>query len=201
VRPLQRRQQRGFSYLLALALIAIVGYGLAQAGIWWKTEAQRQREAELLFVGAQYKQAIAAYQAEQDVPRYPRTLDDLLEDNRFTDTRRHLRKLWPDPLSPKTEWGLIIDPETDGIAGIYSQAAGVPLKQANFPKEFDFFKDAPSYASWRFFVPPPPPPGEAANQGDPGGNDQAIGGLQDGSQPGAEPAPNASGNSPFSNAP
>lgn len=181
--------QRGFTYLLVLVLIALVGYGLGRAGIVWKTEAQRIREDELLFVGTQYKRAIEAYlKAQEGVARYPARLEDLLLDPRFATTKRHLRKLYPDPLAPKGEWGLILDPDTRGIAGVYSQTEGTPIKQGNFAREYDFFVDSPSYAGWRFFVPPPPPPGEAANLGVPDvpAANEPLGGLK---QPEAIPIP------------
>lgn len=150
------RRQRGFSYLLALALIAAVGFGLGQAGIWWKTEAQRAREADLLFVGDQYRRAIERYlNAQPSAPRFPARLEDLLEDPRFGDTRRYLRKLWRDPIDPRLDWGLIVDPETRGIMGVYSRAPGTPIKRGRFPKPYESFNDAQSYAAWKFFVPLP----------------------------------------------
>ena len=150
------QRQRGFSYLLALALIAIVGYTLGQAGLLWKTESQRIREAELMFVGDQYRRAIEKFlYAQPNVPRYPAELDDLLLDPRFPDTRRYLRKPWRDPVDPKLAWGLIIDPETRGIMGIYSRAAGRPVKQGGFEKPYEAFDNSESYAEWKFFVPLP----------------------------------------------
>lgn len=183
--------QRGFTYLLVLVMVAIIGYGLARAGLWWQTEAQRNREAELLFVGDQYRRAIERFLAAQgNTPSFPRTLDDLLLDPRFADTRRYLRKRWPDPISPATEWGLIIDPETRGIAGIYSQAPGRPFKQGGFKTEYDFFKDSDSYGDWKFFIEPPDKDDDAdTSTPPPGGDDAPIGGLQPPPLP--EPLPEA----------
>ena len=52
-------------------------------------------------------------------------------------------------------WGLIIDPETRGIMGIYSRAAGRPVKQGGFEKPYEAFDNSESYAEWKFFVPLP----------------------------------------------
>ena len=59
--PTGKSAQSGFTYLYVLMLIALIGMGLAAAGTLWRTEAPRAHEAELLFVGAQYRQAIRSY--------------------------------------------------------------------------------------------------------------------------------------------
>jgi len=152
---LQKRQQ-GFTYLLALAMIAIIGFSLGQAVMVWKTESRRIREAELMDVGDQYRRAIEKYlNAQPNVPVYPRYLEDLTLDPRFPDTRRYLRREWRDPINPKLDWGLIIDPETHGIMGVYSRAPGRPIKQGGFKLPYKEFDDSASYAEWKFFVPPP----------------------------------------------
>lgn len=157
------QRQRGFTYLLALAMVAIVGFGLARATMVWKTESQRIREDQLLDIGDQYRRAIEKYlNAQPNVPVFPRKLEDLLLDPRFPDTRRYLRQVRPDPLGPKREWGLIVDPLTQGIMGVYSRAPGRPIKQGNFKKPYEEFDNSASYADWKFFVPPP----EKKNAGD-----------------------------------
>ncbi|MCL5061183.1 MAG: type II secretion system GspH family protein, partial [Candidatus Thermoplasmatota archaeon] len=59
--PSGKASQSGFAYLFALMLIALIGMGLAAAGTLWRTDSRRAREAELLFVGDQYRQAIRSY--------------------------------------------------------------------------------------------------------------------------------------------
>lgn len=150
------RAQGGFSYLLALAVVAIVGMMLGQTGLLWKTESQRIKEAELLFIGDQYRRAIERYlNAQPAAPRFPPDLAALIQDDRFPDTRRYLRRLQADPLAPEVEWGLIIDPQTRGVMGVFSKSAGRPLKRDNFKSPYQQFKDAQSYADWKFFVPAP----------------------------------------------
>ena len=56
-----QRRQRGFTYLTLLFAIAIAGIVLAKTGIDWSQDAQREKEKELLFVGDQYRHAIALY--------------------------------------------------------------------------------------------------------------------------------------------
>ena len=56
---------------------------------------QREKEAELLFRGEQYREAIASYYKKEQ--RYPQSLEELLEDKRYPMPVRHLRRLYRDP--------------------------------------------------------------------------------------------------------
>ncbi|MDA8129061.1 MAG: type II secretion system protein [Betaproteobacteria bacterium] len=148
--PTGKPAQSGFTYFLVLMLIALIGMGLAAAGTLWHTESQREREAELLFVGDQYRQAIRSYYAlDTAQPRLPQSIDDLLEDNRRPSVVRHLRRAYRDPLTGG-EFALIREPDTRGIVGVYSRAPGQPFKIAGFSAKDEAFKGAKTYAGWRF---------------------------------------------------
>jgi len=152
--PTGKPAQSGFTYLFVLMLIALIGMGLAAAGTLWHTESQREREADLLFIGDQYRQAIRSYyELDPAQPRLPQSLDDLLEDNRRPNVVRHLRRAWRDPLTGRP-FVLIREPDTQGIAGVYSPAPGHPFKNAGFAAKDEAFKDAKSYAEWRFVFSP-----------------------------------------------
>ncbi len=153
------RAQGGFAYLFVLMLIALVGLGLAAAGTLWRTESQREREADLLFVGAQYRQAIKSYyELQPNAPRLPQSIDELLEDERTLPPTRHLRRAWRDPFGGELQ--LILAPDTRGIVGVVSASTLHPFRTAGFPPEFESFAGVGSYAGWRFtFTPPAPPPG------------------------------------------
>ena len=154
--PTGKSAQSGFTYLYVLMLIVLIGMGLAAAGTLWRTDAQRAREAELLFIGSQYRQAIRSYyEFDPAQPRLPQSIDDLLQDNRRPNILRHLRRAYRDPLTGG-ELALIRAPDTQGIAGVYSLATGSPFKIAGFLPEDAAFKDASTYADWRFVFTPPP---------------------------------------------
>jgi type II secretory pathway pseudopilin PulG len=91
--------------------------------------AKREREAQLLFVGRQYSEAIRRFYENPLVviKRYPNSLDELVTDNRSLRPRHHLRKLYPDPMTGRLDWGLIKN-EQDQIMGVYSQSGGKPLR-------------------------------------------------------------------------
>jgi len=149
------RGDRGFTYLGILIAMALFGVALAATGEVWRTAAQREREQELLFVGNQYRQAFMYYYAGTPAgkPRFPRALEDLVEDNRLPVARRHLRRVYPDPMSGKAEWGLI-DAPGGGIAGVYSRSEAKPLKTGNFAPPDVRFEGAERYSEWKFVFEP-----------------------------------------------
>lgn len=107
-----RRTQRGYSYLAVLFLVALTAAGLAALGQAWSTAAQRERERELEFRGGEIARAIASYQraAGTEPAPNPRSLQDLLADNRSPVVRRHLRRLYVDPFTGQADWVLVADP-------------------------------------------------------------------------------------------
>lgn len=146
------RNARGFTYIGVLFIVAFMGLLLSAAGHAWHTQAMREREEELLFVGDQYRKAIARYHAAGG-GRYPRELADLLKDPRRLETQRYLRKLYPDPVTGKFEWGLVKSAD-GGIAGVYSLSEEKPFKTAGFRLEYAGFEGKEKYSDWQFaFVP------------------------------------------------
>ena len=150
--------QRGFSYLLILFSVAIAAGGLAGTGIVWHTALQREKERELLFIGDQFRRALASYQQRTPAgaPPYPPSLEDLLKDKRFPVTVRHLRKLYRDPITGTLEWGLIAAPG-GGIMGVYSKSEKRPLKRADFDLPNRVFEERTlqlgekmTYKDWQF---------------------------------------------------
>ena len=154
--PTGKSAQSGFTYLFVLMLIALIGMGLAAAGTLWHAGAQREREADLLFIGDQYRRAIRGYyELDPAQPRLPQSVDDLLEDHRRPNIVRHLRRAYRDPLAGG-EFALIRDPVSRGIVGVYSLAPGRPFKIAGFSSKDEAFNGAKGYAGWRFvFIPSP----------------------------------------------
>jgi type II secretory pathway pseudopilin PulG len=144
--------QSGFTYLTVLFVVAFMGLGMAMAGKVYRTTVLREREAELLWVGHQYRAAIEAY-TKRGGGLYPRALDDLLKDPRDPGVRRYLRKLYPDPVTGSEEWGVVKAPD-GGIMGVYSRSEGAPLKVAGFRIADTAFADAAKYSDWKFVYVP-----------------------------------------------
>jgi type II secretory pathway pseudopilin PulG len=136
-------------YLLALFAIAALGLLLAGAGQVWRTQAQREREAELLFVGQQFRQALGAYYSRSPgaVKQFPQRLEDLIEDARVQPALRHLRRIYRDPMTGSTAWGLVRS--GDRIVAVHSLATTKPIKTA-FEGDDAAFSGATRYDQWIF---------------------------------------------------
>lgn len=166
--------QQGFTLIGLLFLIAGLGVAMAALGVVWQTFAQRENEAELLFIGDQYRKALASYQRATPgtAKRYPANLEDLLQDPRFPHTVRHLRRLYRDPMTGGKEWGLARDTDK-GIVGVYSLSEKVPRKKAGFALGLESFAEAKTYRDWVFkaVAQSGANADNAANQFQPGQND------------------------------
>lgn len=147
----KRRACRGFTYLGVLLAVLFVGAGLAALGTVWSLQAQRAKEAELLRVGRAYQVAIARYVAAtpRGVHEYPRALDDLAEDRRGQKVERHLRTLYPDPVTGLPNWDVVR--LADGaVIGVASTSTKIPLKRAGFPPWANSFEDRACLCDWQF---------------------------------------------------
>ncbi|MGE0875505.1 MAG: type II secretion system protein [Burkholderiales bacterium] len=115
-----------------------------------------EKERELLWVGEQFRQAIALYyyRTPGTVKRYPESLVDLLEDKRHLSVQRYLRRIYLDPVSGKAEWGLVRAPG-GGIMGVHSLSDAPPLKRGGFAPAQASLEGAARYAEWRFVYEPP----------------------------------------------
>lgn len=142
--------------MTVLAAVLIVGI-VAEAGraTTWRA-LKADREAELLFRGLAYRNAIRSFHLANGV--YPRSLEDLEKDPR-SPTKRHIRRLYRDPVSRDEKGGWRLVTASDGgIAGVASASREPPLKQANFPVEVEKFTGAQSYSEWVFEYTPPRKP-------------------------------------------
>lgn len=146
----RRARQHGYTYLLLLFAVAALGLLTGMVAESWTTLAQREREAELLFVGNQYREALRRY--EEALPaaelRPPARLEDLLRDPRFPDTRRYLRQLYADPVTGKFDWVLVREGER--IVGLHSRSTQAPLKSDGFLARDTALRGAKTYAEWLF---------------------------------------------------
>ncbi len=148
-------RQGGFTYIAVLTALAIFGIGLAALGTMWSAAAQRDKEAELLLVGAAYQRAIGDYYlSSPGTPkRFPAALDELVEDRRFVGTRRHLRKLYGDPVNHGGDWELVRAAD-GGIAGVCSLSVAPTLRRQ--PVQLGALTVAGQrYADWQFVYLPP----------------------------------------------
>ena len=146
---------RGLAYVALLVILAGVALLALQVAESARLTQQREAEAQLLFAGRQYRNAIERF-TNRDVGALrgpPQRLEDLLEDGRGPVAQRHIRRLYPDPLSGRADWDLLRDAR-GGLVGVRSRSRQTPLRKTGFERQEADFARAQTYADWRFTVQP-----------------------------------------------
>jgi len=132
---------RGFTLVALIIGMTVMSILIAAVLPMASMEAQRDKEAELIFRGFQYAEGIRTFRKRYG--RYPNTLKEMYEVR-----PRTLRKLWKDPMTNSLKWGLI------------TMAAGAPIPGAK-PGGMPGGPLAPTPV-------PTPQPGELGAPGNPG---------------------------------
>ena len=149
-----RRQETGFSYLMVMIAITLMGLAMTMAARQWKTMVQRELETDLLAKGIEIQTALALYSASIKAGRvmpgevYPQTLAELTRS-----PKPFLRKVYLDPVG-RGEWELLRAP-SGGIMGVRSKSRHKPIKQGNFPLAVRHFEGKPTHYDWVFQYPNP----------------------------------------------
>ena len=145
-------RQRGYTYIGLLVSVVILGLMLTIVARVWSTTEQREREAQLLWIGHAYRMAISSYFSMGH--QYPLTLELLLTDDRFPVPKHHLRQLYADPMTGKADWTLITNPSSPGIMGVASSSKATPIKRKGFEPVDEVFADTDCYCAWQFVYVP-----------------------------------------------
>jgi type II secretory pathway pseudopilin PulG len=148
------RREGGFTYLGLIILVTVIGLvGAATL----KVDALLRRakaEQDLLETGAAFADALRTYAeaTPKGQPAQPPSLQELLKDPRFPGVRRHLRKIFVDPMTGKAEWGIVWTNPGDrrGVVAVYSLSKVKPLKLANFDARFSGFENKQHISDWKF---------------------------------------------------
>lgn len=147
--------QAGFTYLWLLFVVAVLGLGMGLAAEVASTVAQREKEQQLISIGRQFRAALGRYYEAQLTGgrhTYPSTLEELLQDPRVPGVRRHLRKVFVDPMTGQATWGLL---RVDGrIVGVYSLSTRKAVKQEGFEADESSFAGKATLDDWVFTYPP-----------------------------------------------
>jgi type II secretory pathway pseudopilin PulG len=156
-----RSPQGGFTYLGLIILVTVIGMvGAATLKIGALMQ-RAQAEEDLLDIGAAFSAALQSYAAAtpRGQPPQPPSLQELLKDPRTPALRRHLRKIFVDPATGSTEWGLVYLAGEKGAAGaggsggvvaVYSLSQAKPLKIGNFDARFVGFEGKQHLSDWKF---------------------------------------------------
>ncbi|MFC0131676.1 type II secretion system pseudopilin PulG [Massilia eurypsychrophila] len=146
------RHHGGFTYLGLIVLVTVIGLvGAATL----KIDSLMRRaaaEEELLDIGAAFSNALDSYAAAtpQGQPLHPPSLNELLKDPRTPGVRRHLRKIFVDPVTGSAEWGIVYRAGQVGVVAVHSLSKAPPLKIGNFAARFVGFENKQHLSDWKF---------------------------------------------------
>lgn len=157
--------ERGYTYIVVLVLLAVLSLAAALTLEVAETTGRRSAEAELISVGKEFERAFASYyrQSPPGTRRFPQRLEDLVRDPRLPGVKRHLRRVYVDPLTGQ-DWQTVPAPG-GGIMAVYSSATGKPYREdigpllavpvvaaaaSAAPAAADSASQPASYADWRF---------------------------------------------------
>jgi type II secretory pathway pseudopilin PulG len=96
----RRNRQGGYTLLIVVFAVFLITLGLMVAVPVWQTQIQRENEAELIFRGKQYIEAVRVFQVKNP-GRFPRSFDELLEE-------KCIRRLYSDPMTDQGKWNVIL---------------------------------------------------------------------------------------------
>jgi hypothetical protein len=127
----------GYALLLLMMAVTLLLISLTVALPSVSTEAQRDREEELIFRGNEYARAIALFHSRFN--RYPNSVDDLLKK---TNGIRFLRRAYKDPMTKSGAWrfvhvsgaGMLLDSKTMNLqpaAGLKPNSSSSPDTKAS----------------------------------------------------------------------
>ena len=91
---------RAYNLVVLAVAVTLLNVWVASTLPLWSHQIQRDKEAELIFRGLQYAEAIRIFQ--QRYNRYPTNLKELIEVE-----PRCIRQLWENPMREDGRWGLI----------------------------------------------------------------------------------------------
>jgi len=149
VRARRPSPHSGFTYIGLLILVAAMGLALTVVAQVWQTLQLRDKEEELLFVGAEIRSAIGRFIASTG--RYPQSLEDLLKDPAYPGVRRSLRKIYRDPMTGRPDW-VLVKPDGNTVLGVHSMSDAQPLKQSGFSLANQGFEAKEQYSEWVFLA-------------------------------------------------
>jgi len=152
------RTDHGYVLIMLMMVVLVLAIGLTVAFPVFQTELQREKEAELIFRGRQYVEAIRLFQIKTP-GRFPSSLRELEE-------KRLIRRLYKDPMTDSGEWNVVLPLEEPGQAGGESAQEVLVAPESALPsiknpvvlgvvsssaqKSFKLYYDQDSYDKWLF---------------------------------------------------
>jgi hypothetical protein len=189
-RRITTKSQSGFALLMVLFLTTLVLLGAMAAAPYVRTEAQREKEQEMIWRGKQYVRGVKLYYRKMG--RFPTSVDDLTKPK--VGSLRFMRQAYKDPMNKEDgSWRFIyVGPAGQLIGSLKPQQAfqmpGVGAGQFGTPAGAPA-QQTTSFGASGFGQSPSPPPG--SQPGQQGAPNQP--GTPNAGQPGT---PTSTGNAP-----
>jgi type II secretory pathway pseudopilin PulG len=148
------RRAEGFTLIGLLAIVTLLSIGAMVTLSFAQTVTRRAAESELIEIGGEFSRALQSYyySGSAGTARYPRSLDLLVMDERFAVPKRHLRRIYRDPMTGLATWGSVLSPD-GGIMAVYSLSADEPLRKDIPPSALSApleHEEAQGYSRWIF---------------------------------------------------
>lgn len=152
------RTDHGYVLIILMMVVLVLFIGLTVAIPVLQTELQREKEAELIFRGRQYVEAVRLFQMKTP-GRFPSSLGELEE-------KKFIRRLYKDPMTKKGEWNVVLPLGQPGQAGsdgvqkvMVAPESALPSIQnpvilgvvsSSTQKSIKLYYDQDSYDKWLF---------------------------------------------------
>lgn len=152
------RTDHGYVLIILMMVVLVLFIGLTVAIPVLQTELQREKEAELIFRGRQYVEAVRLFQMKTP-GRFPSSLGELEE-------KKFVRRLYKDPMTEKGEWNVVLllgQPGQSGSEGVQkvlvAPESALPSIQnpmilgvvsSSTQKSIKLYYDQDSYDKWLF---------------------------------------------------
>jgi len=145
----------GVLMIMAVGALAIMAIVALQLHSHWQRDFTREMEQELLFRGRQYVIAIDAYM-KANPGRYPESLQILYD-------KKHIRQLYPDPMTDHGEWNLVMQSATaeqkklqiispKQLPQFLANGRLVGVCSASTEEAMLEYRDKKKYSEWAFFA-------------------------------------------------
>jgi type II secretory pathway pseudopilin PulG len=155
----RRGNADGYNLVVLMVLVTVMNIAVAVALPSWSLFVQREKEAETIFRGLQYAEAIRVFQKRHS--RLPTTLEELIEIE-----PRAIRQLYPNPLHADGKWGLLLQaaagggPQARGARGGVRQPLVPPGQRVDTPPSGGVGINPELVGGGRYVAVPPPAEGE-----------------------------------------
>ena len=148
-------RSRGYVMIVLMVAVAVLAVLLLMAVPLWQTEAQREAEAELIFRGRQYVNAIGLY-VKNHSNLFPQNLEIL-------HLEKFLRQLYPDPVSADGRWDLVMRETSGGeakylivpahmVRAYFGRAVLVGVCSTSPETGFREYRGKKKYNEWAFYL-------------------------------------------------